>query len=107
MQKSPFPEIAESERIAVNRSGFAIWDRFPVSRGHFLVVPHRLVTSWWQVSAEERADLFALVDEVRILVEQDHNPDGYNIGINAGVAAGQTVMHLHVHLIPRYDGDTL
>ncbi|WP_436793845.1 DEAD/DEAH box helicase family protein [Actinospongicola halichondriae] len=102
---SPFFEIPQTKWIAQNRSGFAILDKFPVSKGHALVIPRRLIATWWEAGAEERADLLALVDDVRSILDERHEPDGYNIGINSGAAAGQTVDHLHVHVIPRYTGD--
>jgi hypothetical protein len=68
-------------------------------------VTRRQISDWWQATAEERVDLMALVDQVRAQVEQKHTPDGFNVGFNAGAAAGQTIDHLHVHVIPRYRGD--
>ena len=78
---------------------------YPVSPGHSLVIPKRHVGSFFEVTQFERAALFALLDRAKELVAHQHQPDGYNIGINDGAAAGQTVPHLHIHLIPRYDGD--
>jgi diadenosine tetraphosphate (Ap4A) HIT family hydrolase len=83
----------------------ALWDAFPVNRGHALIVPRRHVPTWFDASAEERVALMAAFDEARDLIVARFAPDGFNIGINVGGAAGQTVFHLHVHLIPRYDGD--
>ena len=103
---SPFLERPESDWIASNELAFAIRDGYPVSPGHALVVPRRLVATWFDATAEERQALFALVDEVKRQIDAScPAPDGYNIGINCGAAAGQTVMHLHVHVIPRYAGD--
>jgi diadenosine tetraphosphate (Ap4A) HIT family hydrolase len=103
---SPFLERAESDWIASNALAFAIEDRYPVSPGHVLVVPRRSIATWFEASRDERQAIFDLVDEVkRLLDARTPSPDGYNIGINSGVAAGQTVMHLHVHVIPRYQGD--
>jgi diadenosine tetraphosphate (Ap4A) HIT family hydrolase len=82
-----------------------IRDGYPVSPGHSLVIPKRHVGSFFEVTAAERAALLALLDKAKDLVEQAHKPAGYNIGINDGAAAGQTVPHLHIHLIPRYTGD--
>jgi diadenosine tetraphosphate (Ap4A) HIT family hydrolase len=65
----------------------------------------RHVATWFEATADERAALLALVDEGKRMLDELHAPDGYNIGINVGVAAGQTIMHLHLHLIPRYRGD--
>lgn len=103
---SPFFEVRSTEWIASNRSAFAFPDRFPVSPGHSLVVPRRLITNWWEASADEKVDLWTLVDEVKALLDSSHTPDGYNVGFNSGAAAGQTVDHLHLHVIPRYHGDT-
>ncbi|HVW34363.1 MAG TPA: DEAD/DEAH box helicase family protein, partial [Acidimicrobiia bacterium] len=102
---SPFLAIPPSEWLASNRSGYAVWDRYPVRRGHALVISHRLIPTWWEATSEERADLMALVDEVKRRIDEADAPDGYNVGFNAGPAAGQTVRHLHLHVIPRYDGD--
>jgi diadenosine tetraphosphate (Ap4A) HIT family hydrolase/HKD family nuclease len=103
--ESPFLVVPASEWLASNRSAFAIADRFPVSPGHFLVVPRRPIATWWEASEQERADLLALVDQVKRQLDAELRPDGYNVGFNAGAAAGQTVGHLHVHVIPRYRGD--
>ena len=83
----------------------AIWDGFPISRGHALVLPRQHVASWFRLSGEERAEILVAIEAVRKAIEREHNPDGYNIGINDGAAAGQTIPHLHVHVIPRYTGD--
>ena len=81
-------------------------DLFPVSKGHTLIIPRRHVGSFFETTADERREMLALLDDARALLDTAHRPDGYNIGINDGVAAGQTVMHLHLHLIPRYTGDS-
>jgi superfamily II DNA or RNA helicase/diadenosine tetraphosphate (Ap4A) HIT family hydrolase/HKD family nuclease len=102
---SPFLAVPASEWLAANDSAFVIADRFPASPGHALVVPRRVITTWWEATDAERADILALVDEVKQRLDAELQPDGYNIGFNAGAAAGQTVAHLHVHVIPRYRGD--
>ena len=103
---SPFLERPESDWIASNDLAFAIPDGYPVSPGHTLVVPRRLVATWFEATTDERRAIFDLVDEVKCQLDgATPAPDGYNIGINSGAAAGQTVMHLHVHVIPRYRGD--
>ena len=92
--------------MASNELAFAIRDAFPVSPGHTLVVPRRLFASWFEATAEERAAIFDLVDAVRRQLDASPSPpQGYNVGINVGAVAGQTVAHLHVHVIPRYPGD--
>ena len=94
------------DRIAFeDRLTRALWDAFPVSEGHLLIVPRRHVPTWFDASTEERAAIAAAIDQGRELLASRHQPDGFNIGINVGEAAGQTVFHLHVHLIPRYSGD--
>jgi diadenosine tetraphosphate (Ap4A) HIT family hydrolase len=96
----------EPRRVAFeHRLVRALWDAFPVSPGHLLVVPRRHVTTWFDASGEERAAIVEALDEAKDRIAGIHRPTGYNIGINVGRAAGQTVFHLHVHLIPRYDGD--
>lgn len=102
---SPFLEAPQSDWVASNALAFALRDGFPVSPGHTLVIPRRLVATWFEATPAERAAIFALVDEVKRALDAELRPDGYNIGINAGEAAGQTVMHLHVHVIPRFRGD--
>jgi superfamily II DNA or RNA helicase/HKD family nuclease/diadenosine tetraphosphate (Ap4A) HIT family hydrolase len=82
-----------------------LWDGFPVTPGHALLVPIRHVPTWFEASLDERMALMRAIDAARLAIESNFGPDGYNIGINNGEAAGQTVMHLHVHVIPRRRGD--
>ncbi|GEM_PF-1000365 len=83
----------------------ALRDAFAVSPGHALIVPRRHVSDWWQATAQERQALTEATLRVREIVEKSHSPEGYNLGVNVGVAGGQTVFHLHLHVIPRYAGD--
>ncbi|MBJ67153.1 MAG: HIT family protein [Gemmatimonadetes bacterium] len=85
---------------------FALWDGYSVTPGHALIIPRRHVSSLFEATPEEQADLMAALPIVRTRVLEVH-PDiaGFNIGINDGRAAGQTVDHLHIHLITRYVGD--
>ncbi len=95
-----------ADRIALeDRLTRALWDGFPASPGHMLIVPRRHVATWFDASNDERLALVRTLDEAKALLDARERPAGYNIGINVGRAAGQTVFHLHVHLIPRYDGD--
>ena len=82
-----------------------LWDGFPVSPGHALVVPRRHIESWFDASPEEQQDLAAAIAIAREEIVGRHRPDGFNVGMNLGRAAGQTIEHLHVHVIPRYLGD--
>lgn len=102
----PFCSLGDSERIFHGDDlVVALWDGFPVSPGHALVVPRRHVAGWFDASPEEQAALTRGLDVARAAILERYEPDGFNIGINVGEAAGQTVFHLHVHLIPRYRGD--
>ncbi|HVL48765.1 MAG TPA: HIT family protein, partial [Candidatus Thermoplasmatota archaeon] len=83
----------------------AIYDRFPVNPGHLLLVTRRHVATWWDLSTSEEKDLLEAIRRARNVLGAKWNPDAYNIGHNAGLAAGQTVPHFHVHVIPRYTGD--
>lgn len=102
---SAFLEVLEDEWVASNSLAFAIRDRFAVSPGHTLVITRRLARTWWDATPEEQAALFELVDQVKHDLDLSLRPDGYNVGFNAGEAAGQTIDHLHVHVIPRFRGD--
>lgn len=101
----PFCAIDASRIKGHNAHAFWIRDGFPISAGHSLVIPKRHIASFFEVTAAERGALLGLLDEAKALIADEHRPDGYNIGINDGAAAGQTVPHLHIHLIPRYAGD--
>lgn len=101
----PFCSIPRDEIIASNDTAFAIRDIFPVSPGHMLIIPYRHVSSWFESTEEERLDMLRLMDDLQKDLEERKNPSAYNIGINVGEGAGQTVMHVHIHLIPRYPGD--
>jgi diadenosine tetraphosphate (Ap4A) HIT family hydrolase len=96
-----------AERI-LGANEHAVWilDGHPVSPGHSLIVPKRHVESFFATTPEEREAMLSLIDEAREHVGRDHAPSGYNIGINDGSVAGQTMLHLLVHLIPRFAGDT-
>ena len=101
----PFCVISRETVIAQSRYAVAIPDHYPVNRGHTLVVPKAHVKSMFDLDNEAQADLWRLVARVRDELQSRLNPDGFNIGLNEGRAAGQTVEHAHVHVIPRFDGD--
>ncbi|MBI5486029.1 MAG: HIT family protein [Deltaproteobacteria bacterium] len=84
----------------------ALADAYPVSPGHVLIVPRRHEPDFFRLTDEERAAMWEMVPAVRRTIERNHAPAGYNIGINVGAAAGQTVPHAHLHVIPRYAGDS-
>jgi diadenosine tetraphosphate (Ap4A) HIT family hydrolase len=101
----PFCTLPASRIIARSELAVVVRDAFPVSPGHTLVIPCRHVGSFFELTDDERNSMLVLLDSARADVESEFHPDGYNIGINDGPAAGQTVLHLHLHLIPRYLGD--
>lgn len=100
-----FCQLPRERIVAENDSAILIADAFPVSAGHSLVIPKRHMASFFEATAAERAAMLELLDLARATVLRGQRPDGFNIGINDGAAAGQTVPHLHMHLIPRYQGD--
>jgi len=97
--------IESSEPVAANGFAIAFPDGFPVSDGHTLVVPRRHISSLWDLPPNELNDVWVLADEVRAQLASSHSPDGFNVGVNDGGPAGQTVDHAHVHIIPRFSGD--
>jgi ATP adenylyltransferase len=104
----PFCFPSENGPIIIESNfAFAIYDRFPVNPGHALIIPRRHCRDYFCLSEDEQRECWALVNQVKELVEQTYHPDGYNIGINIQESAGQTVPHVHIHLIPRYAGDVL
>ena len=105
MSNCLFCTIPQDRIIDSNEFGVAIRDGYPISPGHTLIIPKRHVGSWFSISSDERLGLEDLLCKAKDVLQQEFKPDGYNIGINDGLAAGQTVPHLHVHLIPRYNGD--
>jgi diadenosine tetraphosphate (Ap4A) HIT family hydrolase len=101
----PFCSVNQARVFMEGDSIFGIWDEFPVSPGHALLITRRHVPSWFELTAAEMREITAALGTAKAEIELNHKPDGYNIGINSGEAAGQTIFHLHVHLIPRYQGD--
>jgi diadenosine tetraphosphate (Ap4A) HIT family hydrolase len=96
----------EKEKIILeNEYAFARFDEFAVSKGHLLFMTKRHIKDFFETNLQERQAIFELVDKAKKLIDEEFHPTGYNIGMNCGQSAGQSVMHIHVHLIPRYDGD--
>lgn len=91
--------LLESENIFVKR------DAYPVSPGHLLIIPKRHFANYFDCTNDEQDELWTMVAQAKSLLEKECSPEGYNVGINVGEAGGQTVPHLHVHLIPRYADD--
>ena len=92
--------------LARNESAIAVFDSYPVSPGHALVLPRRHVATLWDLNAAEYDDCFRLVRALQPILAARFSPDDFNVGANCGEAAGQSVWHAHIHVIPRYQGDT-
>jgi diadenosine tetraphosphate (Ap4A) HIT family hydrolase len=101
----PFCQLDQNRTKLANGFCSAVEDGFPVSHGHMLVIPRRHIHSIFDLNLYEYEDVWAMVKEVREMLKKTHNPDGFNVGLNDGRHAGQTVEHAHVHVIPRYEGD--
>ena len=96
----------QREILARNASAIAVLDSYPVSPGHALILPLRHVVTIWDLEPDEYDGCFRLVRAVKPILEARFKPDGFNVGANCGEAAGQSVWHAHIHVIPRYKGDT-
>ena len=95
------------DRSLLSESKFAIafLDSFPVSMGHAMIIPRRHIVTIWDMTPEEYEDAFNLVREVKNVLQKQFDPQGFNVGVNCGEVAGQSVFHAHIHVIPRYTGD--
>ena len=96
---------AEPDLLARNGLAIAFPAGYPVSRGHALIVPRRHEPDFFSLTPDEQAAMVALVNPVRAVLTDRYQPDAFNLGVNAGKAAGQTIAHAHLHVIPRYTGD--
>jgi len=100
-----FCNIPTNEAFLENLLAVARWDKFPVNEGHVLIIPKRHVESYFDLEAYEISAMNELANITKRVIDEKFSPTGYNIGFNVGEAAGQTINHVHMHLIPRYDGD--
>ncbi|MFH2117290.1 MAG: HIT family protein [Bacillota bacterium] len=91
--------------IHENEYAFSVYDHYPVTQGHVLIIPKRHIENYFGLNGIEKTHIDQEIIEVKKILDEKYHPDGYNIGINNGSAAGQTIFHLHIHLIPRYIGD--
>lgn len=105
MSDCPFCTLPRPRILRASDLGLVVRDAFPISPGHTLIIPKRHIGSFFDLSPDEREDLMSLVSNAKAELAAEFKPDGFNIGINDGPVAGQTVPHLHIHLIPRYKGD--
>lgn len=97
-----FCNIEEDKIILKNDLAFVIYDKYPHSKGHVLIITFRHYENYFDSTKEEQTAIYELLDKAKKYIDEKYNPTGYNININVGRAAGQIVMHAHVHLIPRY-----
>ena len=101
----PFCNPSEEDIILKNDLCYARFDKFPVNKGHILIIPFRHFDSYFDAIKEEKIAFLELIDKAKSFLDSKFKPDGYNIGVNIGKEAGQTIFHVHIHLIPRYKGD--
>jgi diadenosine tetraphosphate (Ap4A) HIT family hydrolase len=99
--------VHRRDTLAANAHAVAVFDAYPVSPGHALIVSKRHVADLFDLSVSEQASVWALLPIVKGALDEQYSPAGYNVGVNVGTAAGQTVGHVHVHVIPRYTGDAV
>lgn len=95
----------ERDLLTESASAYAMLDKYPVSPGHALIIPKKHIASYFELSLHQKTALWIMVDRVKNLINEKFHPDGFNVGINVGTPAGQTIPHAHIHLIPRYIGD--
>lgn len=102
---SVFFDIPETDWLYSSKHFFIVKDKYPVSEGHLLIVSKELRHDFFDLTSEEKEKLPAMIKQAKSLIEERQSPDGYNIGMNCGQVAGQTVFHFHCHVIPRFKGD--
>jgi diadenosine tetraphosphate (Ap4A) HIT family hydrolase len=103
----PFCRLTNSQCVIVSDLSCVIPDAFPVNPGHLLIIPKRHAGDFFDLTENEIADLMGLLQRAKAVLDETYNPAGFNVGINVGTAAGQTIPHVHIHLIPRYLGDVM
>jgi diadenosine tetraphosphate (Ap4A) HIT family hydrolase len=99
------PFCNHDNALLANRLAYARPDKYPVTPGHMLIIPFRHEPDFFATNSEELEAIWDLVAEIKRVLDAKHNPDGYNLGVNIGEVAGQTIGHAHLHVIPRYRGD--
>ena len=107
MSVCPFCAIPAGDVLDENEHALAVRDRSPVSEGHTLIITKRHVDDYFKLSTEEKYETLSLLERMKKVIDAELNPDGYNIGMNIGEAAGQRIFHVHIHLIPRMKGETV
>jgi diadenosine tetraphosphate (Ap4A) HIT family hydrolase len=97
----------DREAILEYAATYSMYDKFPVTKGHTLIIPKRHCANYFELTFKEQTSCWRMVNELKIILTEKYHPNGFNIGINANEAAGQTIPHVHIHLIPRYIGDVI
>ena len=105
MKESIFSKIPQSEWVYHSKHFFIVPDKYPVSDGHLLIISKEQRLDFFELTVEEQKELPEMIFKAKELIEKSNEPTGYNIGMNCGESAGQTVFHFHCHVIPRYEGD--
>ncbi len=105
MNECIFCQIPKEEIVAESDLCLAFYDKFPVSPGHLLIIPKRHVAGYFDLTEDELKAMQTMLFNMKKVIEEVYKPDGFNIGVNVGEAAGQSIFHVHMHLIPRYEGD--
>ncbi|MBO8173100.1 MAG: HIT family protein [Bacillaceae bacterium] len=101
----PFCTLPDKQILIQNDLAIAFYDKYPVQHGHLLIIPKRHVETYFDATEQEIKAIHLLIREGKQIIDEKYKPDGYNIGVNVGKYGGQTIFHLHFHLIPRYKGD--
>lgn len=105
MENCIFCNLSNEKILIENELALAFYDEFPVSKGHILIIPKRHIANFFELDSNELSSINLLMLQCKKIIDDKYFPDGYNIGVNVGEYAGQSVFHVHVHLIPRYKGD--
>ena len=105
MEECIFCQVPKDEIVVESDLCLAFYDRYPVSPGHMLIIPKRHVASYFELTEDEVNAMQTMLFEMKEVVQELYKPDGFNIGVNVGEAAGQSIFLVHMHLIPRYTGD--
>ena len=107
MENNSCPFCLKKNILLKNNLCFVIWDKYPVNKGHSLIIPYRHISSYFDTTVDEKLSILDMIGDWKEFIEEKFHLDGYNIIINNGEAAGQTIMHFHIHMIPRYLGDSI
>ncbi len=100
-----FCDVAGDQRVIESKFFYAIFDKYPVNPGHLLIISKRHIPDLFSLEEAEFNDLYCMLTRAKQMLDAKFNPDGFNMGVNCGEAAGQTIYHFHLHIIPRFKND--